>query len=120
MTSLIAPFLQAVVVNKGSDLHIKAGGPPRIRISGTLVPVESEPLSPDQTWAMIRETMPADVAEHYPRFFWEKVEPYIGDALRHLSRTVEGKQWIANLYAHVFAEEHARWRLGPQRSSRRN
>ena len=62
---------------------------------------------------------PADVAEHYPRFFWEKVEPYIRDALRHLSRTVEGKQWIANLYAHVFVEEHARWRLGPQRSSQR-
>ena len=59
---------------------------------------------------------PADVAEHYPRFFWEKVEPYIGDALQHLSRTVDGKQWIANLYAHVFVEEHARWRMGPQRS----
>jgi hypothetical protein len=60
---------------------------------------------------------PADVAEHYPRFFWEKVEPYIGDALQHLSRTVDGKQWIANLYAHVFVEEHARWRMGPQRSN---
>jgi hypothetical protein len=60
---------------------------------------------------------PADVAAHYPRFFWEKVEPYIADALRHLSRTVEGKQWIANLYAHVFVEEHTRWRLGPQRGA---
>jgi len=58
---------------------------------------------------------PTDVAEHYPRFFWQAVEPYIGDALQHLSRTVEGKQWIANLYAHVFAEEHRRERLGPQR-----
>jgi hypothetical protein len=58
---------------------------------------------------------PADVAEHYPKFFWQKVEPYIGDALGHLSRTVEGKQWIANLYAHVFVEEHERWRPGPQR-----
>ena len=62
---------------------------------------------------------PTDVAEHYPKFFWEKVEPYIGDALQHLARTVEGKQWIANLYAHVFVEEHARWRLGPQRSNPR-
>ena len=61
---------------------------------------------------------PADVAEHYPRFFLEKIEPYIGDALRHLSRTVEGKQWIANLYAHVFVEEHAPSRSGPQRGSR--
>jgi hypothetical protein len=62
---------------------------------------------------------PADVAERYPKFFWEKVEPYIGDALQHLARTVEGKQWIANLYAHVFVEEHARWRPGPQRSKQR-
>jgi hypothetical protein len=60
---------------------------------------------------------PADVAEHYPKFFWEKVEPYIGDALHHLSRTVEGKQWIANLYAHVFVEEHERRQMGPQPGS---
>jgi hypothetical protein len=58
-----------------------------------------------------------DVAERYPRFFWQAVEPYIGDALQHLQRTVEGKQWIANLYAHVFAEEHRRERLGPQRGT---
>ena len=60
---------------------------------------------------------PADLAEHYPRFFWQAVEPYIGDALQHLQRTVEGKQWIANLYAHVFVEEHRRDRPGPQRGA---
>jgi hypothetical protein len=43
------------------------------------------------------------------------VEPYIRQALQHLARTVEGKQWIANLYAHVFVEEHVRARAGPQR-----
>ena len=32
--------------------------------------------------------------------------PYIGDALRYLRVTQDGKQWIANLYAHVFSEEH--------------
>src|SRR6478609_8492837 len=42
-TSLgIAPFLQAVVVNNGSDLHLKVGGPPRVRIRGSLVPLEVE------------------------------------------------------------------------------
>lgn len=58
---------------------------------------------------------PADLADHYPKFFWSAVEPYIGVALQHLSRTVEGKQWVANLYAHVFVEEHRRTRPGPQR-----
>lgn len=60
---------------------------------------------------------PADLAERYPRFFWRTVEPYIGCALQHLSRTVEGKQWVAHLYAHVFVEEHLRERPGPQRQA---
>jgi hypothetical protein len=58
---------------------------------------------------------PADVAEQYPRFFWSKVEPYLGTALAHLQRTTEGKQWTAQLYAHVFVEEHRRSRPGPER-----
>src|SRR3546814_839228 len=61
----IAPFLNAVVVNRGSDLHIKAGGPPRIRISGSLVPLQVDPLTADQSWEMILETMPADIAEEF-------------------------------------------------------
>jgi hypothetical protein len=57
---------------------------------------------------------PADLAEKYPTFFWKAVEPYIGPALRYLELTFEGKQWIANLYSHVFTIEHERRRLGPQ------
>jgi hypothetical protein len=40
------------------------------------------------------------------------VTPYIQDSLRYLCVTETGKQWIANLYAHVFAMEHdAPWHL---------
>ena len=42
----------------------------------------------------------------YPQFFWTAVSPYIGDALRYLSVTQEGKLWVSNLYAHVFSQEH--------------
>ncbi len=56
---------------------------------------------------------PADMIENYPAFFWETVEPYIGPALGYLELTIEGKQWIANLYSHVFTIEHGRRRLGP-------
>lgn len=49
---------------------------------------------------------PADMRENYARFFWQDVSPYIQDALRYLRVTQEGKQWIANLYAHVFEVEH--------------
>jgi twitching motility protein PilT len=65
MTLQIAPYLQAVVVNQGSDLHLKAGGPPKIRISGSLVPLQVDPLTADQVWSVVRETMPADVAEQF-------------------------------------------------------
>ena len=47
------------------------------------------------------------------RFFWERVEPYIGDALRYLALTQNGRQYTANLYAQVFTVEHRRWRMGP-------
>jgi len=49
---------------------------------------------------------PEDLRSAYPRFFWKAVKPYIGDALDCLRVTQEGKLWIANLYAHVFSEEH--------------
>ena len=38
-------------------------------------------------------------------------------ALEHLERTVAGKQWIAQLYAHVFVEEHKLPRPGPERAA---
>ncbi len=65
MTMQIAPFLQAVVVNNASDLHIKAGSAPKIRISGSLVPLQMDPLTADQAWAVIRETMSADVVQQF-------------------------------------------------------
>lgn len=49
---------------------------------------------------------PADLRNDYPTFYWGEVNRYIQDGLRHLRVTQEGKQWIANLYAHVFAVEH--------------
>src|SRR5262249_23814380 len=48
----------------------------------------------------------ADLRHAYPTFFWNAVRPVITDGLRYLRVTQEGKQWIANLYAHVFSEEH--------------
>jgi len=49
----------------------------------------------------------ADLRANYPQFFWQVVRPFIGDALRHLRVTQEGKLWIANLYANVFSTEHS-------------
>jgi hypothetical protein len=52
----------------------------------------------------------------YPKFFWSMVTPYIGDALSNLRMTQEGKLWVANLYSHVFAEEHKLPTFGAERA----
>jgi len=48
----------------------------------------------------------AELRSAYPMFFWKAVKPFIGDAISCLRVTQEGKQWLANLYAHIFTEEH--------------
>ncbi|MDM8544992.1 Npun_R2479 family HD domain-containing metalloprotein [Candidatus Venteria ishoeyi] len=50
---------------------------------------------------------PQDLKRDYPAFYWNMVNHYIQDGLSYLRVTQEGKQWIANLYSHVFAAEHA-------------
>ena len=51
-------------------------------------------------------TSPDDLRYDYPAFFWQVAHRYIQDGLRYLRVTQAGKQWIAHLYAHVFAVEH--------------
>jgi twitching motility protein PilT len=47
--------LLALLVRKGgSDLHISVNSPPRLRIDGVLVPVETTPLTPDDTRRLAR------------------------------------------------------------------
>ncbi|MEM7521100.1 MAG: hypothetical protein AAF307_08675 [Pseudomonadota bacterium] len=51
--------------------------------------------------------------EQFPSFFWDQVQPLIGPALKHLEKTMEGKQWVAQLYNHVFQVSHRASMLGP-------
>ncbi|NJL86649.1 MAG: metal-dependent phosphohydrolase [Leptolyngbyaceae cyanobacterium SM1_1_3] len=53
---------------------------------------------------------PEDLRLNYPRFYWKTVYPYIIDAIAYLQLTQEGKQILANLYAHVFEVEHENYR----------
>jgi twitching motility protein PilT len=45
----IEELLTMLLERKASDLHIKAGSPPVMRIDGELVPVEETPLTPEDT-----------------------------------------------------------------------
>jgi hypothetical protein len=57
----------------------------------------------------------ADLADDYPRFFWDVAYKYLKDAIHYLQLTQEGKQWVANLHSHVFEVEHKANYLGPCR-----
>ena len=53
--------LLALLVRKGgSDLHISAGSPPRLRIDGLLVPVETDPMTPDDTRRLATSVLTSD------------------------------------------------------------
>ena len=53
--------LLALMVRKGgSDLHISVGSPPRIRVDGILVPVDTPPLSPDDTRRLATSVLTSD------------------------------------------------------------
>jgi twitching motility protein PilT len=54
-------LLDAVVRRDASDLHLRAGATPKLRISGALVPVGDRSLSGPEVSALIRESMPEDV-----------------------------------------------------------
>jgi hypothetical protein len=56
---------------------------------------------------------PMDLVENYPTFFWSQVQPYISSAQLYLELTVEGKQWVAQLYNHIFQVDHRESCLGP-------
>ena len=56
---------------------------------------------------------PADLVDQFPEFFWSQVQPYIGPALRYLEQTMAGKQWVAQLYNHIFQVDHRASYFGP-------
>jgi len=57
----------------------------------------------------------ADLRNAHPEYFKEVVRPLIADAVRLLQVTQDGKQWLANLWAHIYSEEHKIPALGPER-----
>jgi hypothetical protein len=58
------------------------------------------------TNAQLGSKSPDDLRDNYPTFYWNVVNRYVQDGLRYLRVTQEGNEWIAHLYAHIFAVEH--------------
>ncbi|WP_422001711.1 metal-dependent phosphohydrolase [Reyranella sp.] len=105
--------------------HAETGTEAGLVRAADLIGQLGDPLYPRKLNALFHEfeeigvnhqlgyTTPADVADRYPAFFWARVEPYLGEAIEALDMTGEGRQWLANLYAHVCVMEHGRRTKGP-------
>ena len=53
---------------EGSDLHIKAGAPPRMRVDGVLTTMpEEERFSPEDTHLLVESIMPPQIAEIFEK-----------------------------------------------------
>lgn len=63
----IEPYLRALVDLGGSDLHVKAGAVPRIRIDGVLRGLRATPLSAADTERMLAEIIRPDLVEEFSR-----------------------------------------------------
>ncbi|MCX6461407.1 MAG: PilT/PilU family type 4a pilus ATPase [Actinobacteria bacterium] len=63
----IRPLLRSVVDLGASDLHIKAGSPPRVRIDGRLRTLDAPALSEAETAAMCREVIRPDLVDSFER-----------------------------------------------------
>ena len=66
-TTSIEPFLRALVECGGSDLHIKVGSPPRVRIDGRLRKLQTRDLTAADTEAMAKEVLRPDLADEFDR-----------------------------------------------------
>src|SRR5437762_10706968 len=75
-------LLKAMVDKGASDLHITTGSPPQLRIDGSLVPLETPPLTPVETKQLCYSIL-ADAQKHK---FEEENELDLSFGVKGLSR----------------------------------
>jgi twitching motility protein PilT len=63
--SRIDTFLELLVKQDGSDLHLVSGNAPRIRMYGELIPVKYRELSANETMTLVSEIMPPQLREAF-------------------------------------------------------
>jgi len=61
----VIPFLHALASTGGSDLHVKVGSAPRVRVDGRLRRLQVRDLRPADTDHMVDEVLPADLVESF-------------------------------------------------------
>jgi twitching motility protein PilT len=64
---LINDFLQSMHMRKGSDLHVIAGDPPRMRVHGDLITLANQTLDPEELNGELLSMMSPAQMEHFKR-----------------------------------------------------
>ena len=65
----IEELLQVLVDHGGSDLHLSAGSPPKIRVDGSLHDLSDTALSPEATKALIYSFLTGDQIARFEKTF---------------------------------------------------
>lgn len=87
---------------RGADFIGQLGDPDYLR----KIPALYYEFEENGVNAQIGYQSPGHMRRAYTKFYWNVVVPYIGKSVEYLNVTQEGKQWVANLYAHVHKVEH--------------
>lgn len=65
--SMIDDLLRSMHLRKGSDLHLIAGDPPRMRVNGDLITVENQHLDPEELQAALLKLMSHTALEQFEK-----------------------------------------------------
>ena len=91
---------------------------PKLVQAADLIGQLGDPFYPNKANALYREleeagegrqlgySCPVDLVEQYPQFYWSYVSSRIAEGKKYLGLTGSGRQWIANLYHHLYRSEH--------------
>ncbi len=63
----VIPLLHALAETAGSDLHVKVGSAPRVRVDGRLRRLQIDPLTPADTQHMLTEVLPVGLVDEFGR-----------------------------------------------------
>ncbi len=63
----VIPLLHALASTGGSDLHVKVGSAPRVRVDGRLRKLQVPELRPKDTEHMVAEVLPEDLVDEFRR-----------------------------------------------------
>jgi twitching motility protein PilT len=62
---MIEDFLRSMHLRKGSDLHVIAGDPPRMRVNGDLITLQNQVLDPEQLMTALVDIMSEESRKHF-------------------------------------------------------